>query len=78
MNIKHTASTEAVRRGYIEWVDNMAKSKHNTNNEIDKGVASRLLTTSSQYFSEENLNSDLFFRPRWLRTIFTDSGACPV
>ena len=28
MNIKHTASVEAVRLS-IEWVDNMAKSKHN-------------------------------------------------
>ena len=29
MNIKHTASVEAIRLS-IEWVDNMAKSKHNT------------------------------------------------
>ena len=42
MNIKDTASVEAVRLS-IEWVDNMAKSKHNIHRSKEKIKMSQII-----------------------------------
>ena len=50
MNIKHTASAEAVRLS-IQWMDNMAKSKHNS---------SQGRKASSWTMAASNCKSDYF------------------